>query len=275
MSLMPRYGQSPGISAISQTTEKVLWWGREEMVLYGPQNIIKSTAVDAGSSPTTLLRQGLIMGVKTSDQLWYQCDPNASDGTEVPAGILDIELSMLDAAGVVENKLGAPIIIRGPVRVENLLIEGTAFTSSADEFWVRSRMAEKGFLFNDDYWGKLYAPVLHGREVAKTADYTVVAADNGTLFHTTGAAGAVIFTLPAFKAGLVFEFLNTADQTMKVTSPTADNIVWKNDLSVDTLSFETATELIGAHLRLRALESTAKWMVDYLGPPDLTVTAVS
>ena len=46
--------------------------------------------------------------------------------------------------------------------------------------------------------------------VAKTADYTVTAAESGTIFTTQGATAAVIFTLPATTScdGLEFIFYN-------------------------------------------------------------------
>ncbi len=47
--------------------------------------------------------------------------------------------------------------------------------------------------------------------VAKTTDYPVTAADTGTRFSNSGAAGSVTFTLPADAANLEFEFIKTAD----------------------------------------------------------------
>lgn len=53
--------------------------------------------------------------------------------------------------------------------------------------------------------------------VPKTTNYAVTAADNGTHFVTTGAAGSVQFTLPTAAIGLSFKFTATAAQTMTVT----------------------------------------------------------
>lgn len=271
-SLMPLLGQKPGITALSsETTTKVVWWGREEAILLAGRNILGSAAVDAGSSPTTLLRTGLVMGVKTSDGLWYQCDPNGTDGTEVPAGILLADLSMLNSSGTAEDKFGIPIMIRGPVKAADLLIEGTLFTSSSDEFYVRSRLMAKGFIFDDDFQGKLQSPVLHTREKTVTGDTTVTAADNGTLFIVSGSAGATTLTLPTFERGLTFEFLQLDDQNMVIASAgSLDNIIGKNDAAADTLTFSTAGNKIGAHVRVRSLEAVNKWMVDNLC--DCTIT---
>lgn len=271
-SLMPLIGQKPGITAISaETTTKVVWWGREERLLFAGRNIVGSAAVDAGSSPTTLLRTGLVMGVKTSDGLWYACDPNATTGIEVPAGILLADLSMLGASGSAEDKFGIPILLSGPVKAADLLIEGTLLTSSSDEFYVRTRLAAKGFIFDDDFQGKLTGPFLHNRELIVTGDTTVTAADNGTLFVVTGSSGATTFTLPTFERGLSFEFLQLDDQNMAVASAgSSDNIIGKNDAAADSLTFSTANNKVGAHCRVRSLEVVNKWMVDNLC--DCTIT---
>jgi len=54
--------------------------------------------------------------------------------------------------------------------------------------------------------------------VAKTAAYTVLPEEAGTLFTNQGAGGAVTFTLPAAKAGLWFGFLRHAAQNVTVTA---------------------------------------------------------
>lgn len=86
------------------------------------------------------------------------------------------------------------------------------------------------------------APIMQ----VKTADYTVTAADSGTVFHTTGASGAVVFTLPAINTGPYhLLFINGADQNMTVQSSTADTIVTYNDLAADSVAFSTSSEKIG------------------------------
>jgi hypothetical protein len=51
---------------------------------------------------------------------------------------------------------------------------------------------------------------------AKTADYTVLAADSGTCFTTVGAAGTVIFALPAAVVGLEYYFRVGAAQELRI-----------------------------------------------------------
>ena len=78
--------------------------------------------------------------------------------------------------------------------------------------------------------------------VAKTASYTVTAAESGTLFTTTGATGAVEFTLPSKAAGLHFWFFNTVDQNMTVTADAVDTIVTFNDAAADSVATSTSSE---------------------------------
>lgn len=60
---------------------------------------------------------------------------------------------------------------------------------------------------------------------AKTADYTVTATDaQAKVFHNTGAAGTVIFTLPTASAGLRVTFIVTAAQILNIKTGTTDTI---------------------------------------------------
>lgn len=60
--------------------------------------------------------------------------------------------------------------------------------------------------------GRAYRPV-----EAKTADYTVVADDdNGKTFSTAGAAGTVVFALPAATVGQWFRFYVGAVQELRI-----------------------------------------------------------
>lgn len=59
---------------------------------------------------------------------------------------------------------------------------------------------------------------------AKTSNYTVTAANSGTHFDNTGAAGEVDFTLPAAASGLNYCFSVYAAQTLKVIANTGDKI---------------------------------------------------
>lgn len=51
---------------------------------------------------------------------------------------------------------------------------------------------------------------------AKTADYTVLAAESGKTFTTVGAAGTVVFTLPPAVVGLQYRFRVGAAQALRL-----------------------------------------------------------
>jgi hypothetical protein len=80
----------------------------------------------------------------------------------------------------------------------------------------------------------------------KTAAYQVTKEDNGTIFLTTGATAAVVFTLPPISDGpFWFLFVNTADVDMTVTAKVADTLITYNDLAADSIAFSTSSEKIG------------------------------
>lgn len=84
---------------------------------------------------------------------------------------------------------------------------------------------------------------------AKTADYTVVAADLGKIFTNRAATDVVIFTLPivtTIQAGWFCEFFVAADFDVTVISAgSLDDLTTFNDLTADSVKYGTATELVG------------------------------
>jgi hypothetical protein len=51
---------------------------------------------------------------------------------------------------------------------------------------------------------------------AKTAAYTALATENGTIFTNTGAGGAITITLPAATVGLNYYFYVNAAQELRI-----------------------------------------------------------
>jgi len=76
------------------------------------------------------------------------------------------------------------------------------------------------------------------RTLNKTADYTCVRGDSGTIFSTRGAVGAVIFTLPAVTKGWWAIFVAGAAQNLTVTAPTADTLIAFADIAADSLAID-------------------------------------
>ena len=118
--------------------------------------------------------------------------------------------------------------------------------------------------------------LLHSaREInAKTADYSGQASDFDSILTTRGAAGAVTFTLPAAansKGGIV-EFYCVADQNMIVAGQD-EEIVSLNDLTADSVAFQTSSEKIGGGFR--AVCDGTSWIVVPLAGEAQTVTIES
>jgi hypothetical protein len=98
-------------------------------------------------------------------------------------------------------------------------------------------------------YGQISNMAFTPRIVAKTASYTVLASESGTIFTTSGAGGTITFTLPAISDGpYTFKFLNGANQTMTIASAVADTMVTFNDLEADSVSFSTSSEKIGGNV---------------------------
>lgn len=108
---------------------------------------------------------------------------------------------------------------------------------------------------------------------AKTADYTVVAADTGKIFTTLGAAGAVNFTLPTIAHGLAFTFVNLVDQNMTITTNALG--VHKNSITAASVACSTASQKMGSIIKVVAAyqtgTTTLKWLVLNLGGTTTTV----
>jgi len=71
---------------------------------------IDKTAEDSGSTPTTTLRKGLVLGKITATGKYAQYDDGASDGTETAACILTDEVNLLDEAGNAQDSHSVGVI---------------------------------------------------------------------------------------------------------------------------------------------------------------------
>jgi len=75
--------------------------------------------------------------------------------------------------------------------------------------------------------------------LAKTAAYTILASDTGTVFTNRGASGSVTLTLPAPYANAHFLVLVHAAQVFAVASDVADTLVTYNDATADSVQSNT------------------------------------
>lgn len=254
----------PGIDARLSGADQQVWWGVREQQSFS-NVLLSSVTVDAGNTPTTQLRGGLVLGQIVASGKYIQYSPTAVDGSEVAKAVLEFGIGMLDAGGTAVDK-AANVLQRGNLKAGNLIgIDSLA----------RAQLGENGrFIFDDDLMG---LPTFLGpfqREINYSSaggTRVILASENGTLFTTTGG-GAVTFTLPAWARGLAFMFTNTQAQNMVVQRAGADTINGFNNLVATTLTFNTASNLIGAAIMVYASQQQAnKWYVRHFGSNTLTV----
>lgn len=104
------------------------------------------------------------------------------------------------------------------------------------------------------------------RVVTKTADYTILETDLGTIFVNTGASGAVVLTLPAVTnlpdGWWIRAFGCVLDQDLTVASNgSADNLVSINDAGADSVKLGTANERAGGGFEVIWDDTNSKWLV--------------
>lgn len=276
MSLIGTGPSLPGVKMPSLSTFlNDFWWGDAIRPHHFTSGVILSSTVDSGNTPTTTLRAGLIMGFNPSTKKWSIWDPDATNGTQFAAGVLKNTVSTLDVQGSAEDKFVGWIVTSGRIQSSRLIVPGASTPSIIGhqyEYLLR-RQLSKNFMLDDAQ----YNPVLFPGDLieVRAANYTVTYQDNGKLFITTGATGAVTFTLPAnpYK-GLIYDFVAGADQNLIVAAATADTIVTDGDLAADSVQFSTASHIIGSRVRLEGLGGTGangRWLATNLGSTTMTV----
>ena len=271
----------PGIDAIRENIEAAITWGPWEVNrAYVVPVIMDGSARDAGNTPTTLLRPGLMLGqvrstAGTDPLKWKEWSPAGTDGTQDFAGILLWDASMQMFSTDKDRWFGYALV-GGQVKAASVLYPGQSsagLSGIAMEHYARGVMAAR-YLFDDSYHQWVGSALLGGWKnfLAKTSAYTVVNQDNGTLFTTLGAVGAVTFTLPAITAskGQRYGFYSAADQTMTVASAAAADLITFNNIAASSVAFSTGTEKIGGYVEVLGLDNN-KWAVVAHGSNTLTV----
>lgn len=255
----PAQGLDAGYTTLLSSFEISLLWsayGGEKNMLVSPGKL-SSTATDSANTPTTTLRAGLILGIKTSDGFYYKYDPTLTDGTQIPRAILPYTLDMLGQANTAVAKT-VPVMVRGNIIVGNLV----NYDALAGK-----HLTQLGFNLDapagaEAMWG------IKGTQ-EKAADYTVLAADNGTLFVAT--TGAVNFTLPTKAAGLSYEFRQSADNNMVITGST--DVATDGNAGATSITYSTGSHKIGSHLRVDCLYvgGALKWVAQNRGGTTMTI----
>lgn len=259
-------GQSPypGVSTNERMVdENNVLQGRWEHTQWF-QGTVASTAIDPGSSTTTTLRHGLLMG-KDSNGEYVQFDPDQDDatvGSRKCDAVLLKSLSMLGVEGSAEDKACGSLLVSGIVDPAKLVLGESAtrgIVGNAYEYHIRKQLAAYGNFIMED--NPVEVPLFSWRyEQAKTANYTLTEADRDILWTNEGDADAINFTLPATaKKDLAYYFYVVADQSLTVTAGTADTMIVFNDVAADSVAFSTSSEKIGGALAV--IGDGAKWKV--------------
>lgn len=108
--------------------------------------------------------------------------------------------------------------------------------------------------------------------VAKTASYTVTAADIGKTLTNRGDTDAITFTLPAVSSiyeGAEISFYCVADQDFAVAG-TADELVYYNSAALTSVKFGTTSEKIGGEITAKC--DGTSWLISVKGDEAQTVT---
>lgn len=253
------FHQTPGQIAAIETFENEFKWGNLAP-MYHQGMVVSGAARDAGNSAdTTILRPGLLLGLINSSQKLVQWSSTATDGSQYIYGVLMTSLKM-QRNGSNQDRFSGPIMMGGGLKAARVLVPGQAsvgLSGQALEYLIRAQLGNR-FMFDDKPWPMSINGYAH--VAAKTADYTVTTLDNNTLFTNKGAAGAVIFTLPATALlGLRYGFYVAADQSLTVTAGTADTLIVFNDAAADSVGFATAGDKVGGYLEV--IGDGALWMV--------------
>ena len=262
MLMSDSYGIVPGLTTSRETYENEFRWGSQYQGVFA-NALIDGATVDSGNSPTYELRPGLLLGQVISTGKYKNYSPTATDGSEVAAGILIEALRMQDFSGNNVDRFYA-VLVGGPVQGAKIL---------GLDLMARQQM--NNFIFDDIF----HIPGNHWfpwkRFQTKTADYTVVANDNYTLFDNVGATGTVIFTLPALANGYLFGFRTQADFNLQVSSNEGDNMITFNDASADSVAFSTSGEKIGGMFIIFSNPGATKWIVENVSAGANTVTVAT
>ncbi len=251
MMLTDAYGLVPGLTTARETYENEFRWGSQYQGVFA-NALIDGSAVDSGNTPTYELRPGLLLGQVISTGKYKQYSPTATDGSEVAAGVLIEGMRMQSFEGVATDRLYA-ILVGGPVQAAKLL-----------NFDLQARQQMDKFIFDDIFqvMGGHWFPFKRFQN--KTANYTIVAADNYTMFDNVGA-GTVVLTLPAIANGYFFGLRAEAAQTFRFTSAEGSNVI-----GTSATNSSVSVAAIGGVIWIYSNAAGTKWIVEQHGTQTIT-----
>jgi hypothetical protein len=188
--------------------------------------VYSADLLDAVASPTTSIREGLLVGFLTSSGELEEWDADATDGTEQLAGIVPTEFQTLDYAGATQDRV-LDVLVSAPLKASQLLIEGAAFVGHANEYAARRALHASGSRLDDDPLGYLAGGITRFATVSGTTD-TLTASQTGTMITYSNAASVTV-TLPDPLLGLEYWLIRTGDEEFVITSTSLDDIIGPNN----------------------------------------------
>ena len=246
------YGIVPGITTSRETYENEFRWGNAYQGVFA-NGLISGAARDSGNSPTTELRAGLLLGQITASGKYTNYSPTATDGSEVAAGILIEGLRVTDFENNNVDRFYA-VLVGGPVQATKVLNL---------DLMARQQMSK--FMFDDigNLQGNNHFPFK--KFANKTANYSIVAADNFTMFDNAGASGTVVLTLPAIANGYCFGLRAEAAQVLRFTSNEGSNVI-----GTSATQNSVSVTAIGGVIVVYSNPAGTKWIVEQHGTQTIT-----
>lgn len=280
------FNSVPGLGTSQETAERTFLWGKHEQVLFR-SIVLLSTSTDNGNSPNTTIRTGMILSqynVGTNSNEWVPYKSNATDGSQIAAGILAFDVKMTNTQNVVGNRV-AVAVVGGPIKANQLLRNAPVQASTTLTGIDPQARAQLGYFCKfDDQLNPNSNPwqnVVTKGSAGVAGTYSVLASDSGTEFTTTtGDTTSTTFTLPALLdansnpvcKGCIFRFYNTVDLNMVIAASGSDKIVVLNDDSHSTATFSTSSQKKGALLEIRTDDTGTKWLGTVLNGATVTMS---
>lgn len=252
MFLTDSYGNVPGLTTARETYENEFRWGSQFQGVIA-NALISGAARDSGNSPTYELRPGLLLGQIISTGKYTNYSPTATDGSEVASAVLLEAIRMQDFEGNSVDKFYG-VLVGGPVKASKIL-----------NLDLNARQQMDKFIFDDIFniQGNHWFP--WKRFQNKTANYSIVAADNFTMFDNAGAGGTVVLTLPAIAAGYMFGLRCEAAQVLRFTSNEGSNVI-----GTSATQTSVSVTAIGGVIWIYSNVAGTKWIVEQHGTQTIT-----
>lgn len=252
MFLTDSYGNVPGLTTARETYENEFRWGSQyQGVIAGA--LISGAARDSGNSPTHELRPGLLLGQVISTGKYTNYSASATDGSEVAAAVLMEGIRVKDFEDNNVDKFYG-VLVGGPVKASKILNLDLNARQQMDKF-----MFDDIFVMQGNHWFPFK------RFQTKTADYSIVAADNFTMFDNTGAGGAVVLTLPAIAPGYFFGLRAVVAQVLRFTSNEGSNVI-----GTSATQTSVSVTAIGGVIWIYSNPAGTKWIVEQHGTQTIT-----